>query len=54
MKKKIGAIGIIAVIFFIGMTYVQFVNKCHEKQSYTSSIERKEMYPLDSLRFKFV
>ncbi|MGN0144517.1 MAG: hypothetical protein ACI398_06000 [Clostridium sp.] len=56
MKNKIFAISIIGLIFFMGILYVQcrFHNNRNADYSSITSMDRKEMEPLDSLRYKFL
>ena len=53
MKNKFLEICIIILIFFGGISYTNY--RINNKDNFfISNIDRKEMYPLDSLRYKFL
>lgn len=55
MNKNL-AISMAVLIFFGGMGYYghEIFNNSNKNISFQSSLNRKEMYPLDSLKYKFL
>lgn len=53
MKNKIIAVSVVIVVLFCGIGYCsnKIINK---NNSFQGSLDRKEMYPVDSLRYKFL
>lgn len=56
MKNKILITVIVILIFFGGISYTNYriSNEDNKDNSFISNIDRKEMNPLDSLRYKFL
>lgn len=56
MKNKILAISMTTLIFacITGYYNYQIIEENQKNKSYQSDLQRKEMFPMDSLRYKFL
>lgn len=56
MKNKIFTISMAVLIFLFGTGYYNYkiIQENQKDKSYKSNLERKEMYPTDSLRYKYL